>query len=106
MSVFLPIRLAIPCALIVNELISNALKHAFPGALRGEIRIGLVMEAESHVVLSLADDGVGIPDSLDFANATSLGLQLVTLLAEQLGSKIELHRARPTCFTVRFAVGK
>jgi len=105
MSVFLPIRLAIPCALIVNELISNALKHAFPGELRGEIRIGLSMEAES-VVLSVADDGIGIPDTLDFANATSLGLQLVTLLAEQLGSKIELHRARPTCFTVRFAVGK
>ncbi len=106
MSVFLPIRLAIPCALIVNELISNALKHAFPGALRGEIRIGLAMEAESHVVLSVADDGIGIPDALDLENATSLGLQLVALLAEQLGSKIELHRARPTCFTVRFAVAK
>ena len=106
MSVFLPIRLAIPCALIVNELISNALKHAFPGDLRGEIRIGLAMEAEHHVVLSVADDGIGIPDALDFENATTLGLQLVTLLAEQLGSKIELHRAKPTCFTVRFAVDK
>jgi two-component sensor histidine kinase len=81
MSVFLPIRLAVPCALIVNELISNALKHAFPGELRGEIRIGLAMEAENHVILSVVAVSLKNKNTLDFANETTMGLKLVTLLA-------------------------
>lgn len=100
----LPIDAAIPCGLIVNELISNALKHAFPGGNRGEIKIALASEADNQVVLSVGDDGIGIPDSLDLTNATTLGLQLVTLLADQLGAAVTIHRSNPTRFVLQFKV--
>jgi PAS domain S-box-containing protein len=104
-EVSLPIHAAIPCGLIVNELISNALKHAFPGHRHGEIRIGLVSR-ENQVELSVSDNGAGVPEGLELANATTLGLQLVTLLADQLGAKITLQRANPTRFVLNLAVPK
>jgi PAS domain S-box-containing protein len=104
-EVSLPINAAIPCGLIVNELISNALKHAFPGHRHGEIRIGLVSR-ENQVELSVSDNGAGVPEGLELANATTLGLQLVTLLADQLGAKITLQRANPTRFVLNLAVPK
>jgi len=103
-EVSLPISAAIPCGLIVNELISNALKHAFPDERQGEIKIDLVNESNGEVSLSVSDDGVGIHGNLDLANATTLGLQLVSLLADQLGAKLDLHRSKPTRFLLRFPV--
>ena len=103
-AVSLPIKVAIPCGLIVNELISNALKHAFPGERRGEIEIDLAIDANREVVLSVADDGIGIPSQLDLATATTLGLQLVTLLSDQLGAAIAMRRSQPTRFVLRFTV--
>jgi PAS domain S-box-containing protein len=103
-EVSLPISAAIPCGLIVNELISNALKHAFPDERRGKITIDLASDPHGEVVLSVSDDGIGIPDELDLANATTLGLQLVSLLADQLGAKLDVHRSNPTRFLLRFPV--
>jgi PAS domain S-box-containing protein len=103
-EVSLPINAAIPCGLIVNELISNALKHAFPGRRHGEIRIGLAKGRNDRVELSVSDNGVGIPEGLDVANATSLGLQLVALLADQLAGEIVIQRANPTRFVLHLAV--
>ncbi len=102
--VSLPLQAAMPCGLIVNELVSNALKHAFPNGSGGEVKIDLSTEADNIIVLSVADDGIGLPDHLDPDEATTLGLQLVTLLADQLGGQIETHRAKPTRFMLRFEV--
>jgi PAS domain S-box-containing protein len=104
-AVGLPISSAVPCGLIVNELMSNALKHAFPNGRQGHIRLVLTSEAkdeEEYVVLSLADDGVGIPANVDLDNPTTLGLQLLPLLANQLHGTLRVERANPTRFTLRF----
>ncbi|CAH2602247.1 putative Histidine kinase [Rhodovastum atsumiense] len=101
-SVRLPINLAIPCGLVVNELVSNALKHAFPDGRSGEIRIRLAMDGAEHVVLSVSDDGIGMQADLDLGLSETLGLQLVTLLADQLGCEPDVHPANPTRFTLRF----
>jgi PAS domain S-box-containing protein len=103
-DVSLPINAAIPCGLVVNELISNALKHAFPKGSNGEIKVDLASEPDDTIVLTVADDGVGIPDDIDLGNATTLGLQLVELLAEQLAAKLTLQRSNPTLFVLRFQV--
>ena len=103
-EVSLPISAAIPCGLIVNELISNALKHAFPGRRKGQIKIDLAQEAGKKVALSVSDDGVGIGHELDLSNAKTLGLQLVSLLADQLGAEINMQRSNPTRFELRFEV--
>jgi PAS domain S-box-containing protein len=103
-QVFLPINAAIPCGLVVNELISNALKHAFPGERRGEISVKLADDASGGAMLSVRDNGVGIPEDLDMSKAGTLGLQLITLLAEQLGGKIAIRRSNPTEFVLTFAI--
>ena len=103
-EVSLPIDAAIPCGLIVNELISNALKHAFPGSGRGRIDVNLNDEPNGEIVLSVTDNGVGIPADLDLANATTLGLQLVSLLADQLAGKLTVNRSNPTSFRLQFTV--
>jgi PAS domain S-box-containing protein len=100
----LPINAAIPCGLVVNELIANALKHAFPGNRPGVIRVDIFNEPGDRVVLSVSDDGAGIPDEFDIAESTTLGLQLVTLLAEQLNANMTINRAKPTRIELRFRV--
>lgn len=103
-EVSLPIVAAIPCGLIVNELVSNALKHAFPDGRRGLIAIELKSDPPNRVSLSVSDDGSGIPESLDISNSMTLGLQLVTLLSDQLGARLTVHRSKPTSFTLQFEV--
>jgi two-component system, sensor histidine kinase PdtaS len=100
-EVRLPIHAAIPCGLVVNELVSNALKHAFPGGRRGEIKINLAKE-DDNAVLSVSDDGVGIAEKHDLGHSKTLGLELVGLLADQLGGELSIKRANPTSFSLRF----
>jgi two-component system, sensor histidine kinase PdtaS len=104
--VLLPIDAAIPCGLAVNELISNALKHAFPASREGEIRIDLDREDAGQVVLTVSDNGVGLPDALGMEQPATLGLQLVSLLADQLGGNLSVQKAKPTRFTLRFPAEK
>jgi PAS domain S-box-containing protein len=92
---------AISCGLIVNELVSNSLKHAFPARRKGHVCVELSAE-ESDVVLSVADDGVGIPEALDFRNPASLGLKLVCIFTDQVRGTIELLRGEGTRFVIRF----
>lgn len=94
---------AVPCALIVNELVTNALKHAFPGGRQGAVQIGLHEEERGRFVLRVRDDGVGFPAHIDYRNSDSLGLQLVQALTKQLHGTIELERGTSTLFTVRFS---
>jgi PAS domain S-box-containing protein len=75
---------AIPCGLIINELISNALKHAFPGDLPGEIKVSFQRAKEGDITLRVEDNGVGLPAGLEIMKTGTLGLQLVTMLARQL----------------------
>ncbi len=98
----LPISAAIPCGLIVNELLTNTLKHGFPQGRQGEIAVRLANGDNGEAVLSVSDDGVGLPDDLDIANATTLGLQLVALLADQIGGELTIQRRDPTRFALRF----
>ncbi len=99
-DVFLGIDEAVPCGLILNELVSNALKHAFPDGRRGEIWIGLSENGARQVTLTVGDDGVGLPRGLDFRATESLGLQLVTTLMGQLGGEISLAGGRGTEFKI------
>jgi two-component sensor histidine kinase len=102
-GVFLDIDTAVSCGLLLNELISNALKHAFPGDRSGEISISLEMDGDHQVVLKVSDDGVGLPADLDPQTSESLGLQLVNALVEQLEGTLEIDRHRGAGFNVVFA---
>ncbi len=101
-ELLLDINSAIPCGLILNELISNAIKHAFPGDRTGLVRIGLRRTPEGAVELRVADDGVGLPEGLDIQKAETLGLQIVHLLIEQLEGVLEVDRTRGTAVTLTF----
>jgi PAS domain S-box-containing protein len=100
-DVSLDIDLAIPCGLIINELVSNSLKYAFPDGRHGEIRIGL-SRAGNGYTLVVADNGAGLPPGLDFRDTPSLGLQLVNTLVGQLEGTIELLRGTGTAFRISF----
>lgn len=97
---------AVPCGLIVNELVSNALKHAFPDGRRGEIEITLRVTDEKKFVLNVSDDGIGLPEDLDMEKGTSLGLRLVNSLAQQLRGKSEFRAENGTEFKITFAAIK
>ncbi|MGB9939256.1 MASE3 domain-containing protein [Methanosarcina sp.] len=116
--VYLGMDTAVPLGITVNELVSNALKHAFPAGKGGEIRISLFElkdsnkengssnvcknERDSQFILTVADNGAGIPENLDFRNTCSLGLQLVNILVEQIDGCIELKRDSGTEFRIMF----
>ncbi len=101
-DVGLDIHTAIPCGLLVSELVSNAFKHAFPGGRAGEVAIRLARLPDGKLSLSVADDGVGLPAGFDANRTASLGMQLVVLLCEQLGGTLEIRRGRGTEFRVVF----
>ena len=82
---------AIPCGVIVNELVSNSLKHAFPGDRSGEIAIKF-RESGGQCTMIFKDDGVGIPEGLDISHPSSLGLTIVNALTGQLGGNIDISR--------------
>lgn len=87
-DVILPLDSSIPAGLILNELVTNAIKHAFPGTRHGVITVDLKCE-ENLVFLELKDNGVGFKDNVSFQNSHSLGLQLVNTLIEQIDGKYE-----------------
>jgi PAS domain S-box-containing protein len=102
-DVALGVDSAIPCGLIVNELVSNALKYAFPDNRQGELIVRLNETQPGWIEMSVADDGVGVPDTLDIRNTETLGMQLAHSLARQLNGTLELDRKHGSKFTLRFA---
>jgi two-component sensor histidine kinase len=96
------INTAIPCGLIVNELVSNILKHAFPVGQKGEVRIVLARADGNKFMLVVQDDGIGFPENLDFRKSETLGMQIVTMLVQQLDGTIELEREEGTTFKIVF----
>jgi PAS domain S-box-containing protein len=98
----LPVDRAIPCGLILNELVANSLKHAFPNAARGTIRVELRSAPDRSVFLSVSDDGIGISPALDLEHLSSLGAQLVMTLVEQLEGHLEIIRLPGSTFRITF----
>ncbi|HET8686662.1 MAG TPA: PAS domain S-box protein, partial [Methanosarcina sp.] len=122
-NIFFDMDTAVPLGIIINELVSNSLKHAFSGRDKGEIRIKLCREEteefinsmeestdedfqDTSFILTVSDDGIGIPESLNLENPGSLGIQLVTTLVDQLDGELELKRNNGTEFTIRFTVAE
>ena len=105
-QVLMGIEKAIPCGFIINELVSNSLKHAFPGSKRGILRICMSSGSGGSIRLSVADDGAGLPKDLDFRNTESLGLQLVCGLVTQLRGTIEREGEKGTAFRIEFRLGE
>ncbi len=101
----LSIDTAIPCGLIVNELLTNALKYAFPDGRSGRVRVSLHRTPSLETRVSVSDDGVGLPADFDLEESGSLGLQLVHELTRQIGGRLEIARERGTCFMVTFSDG-
>lgn len=103
-EILLNIDTAIPCGLIINELVSNSLKHAFPVDHQdNEISIEISPIGENKFMLAVQDNGVGFPEDLDFQNTESLGLELVCIFVEQLEGEIELIREPGTTFKITFS---
>lgn len=106
-NVFFGVEAAIPCGLIINELVTNALKYAFPHDSKGTIAIRLkALSADpdqTNYLLTVEDDGVGIPADVDFENTETLGLQLVNILVRQLKGRVSLDRTGGTHFKIEFA---
>jgi PAS domain S-box-containing protein len=100
-NVQLGVDTAIPCALIINELVSNSLKHAFPDGRTGEVTIA-IHRINGTYELTITDNGVGPPPDFDFQKTDSLGLQLVTGLVNQLDGTITLDRTKGTTFIITF----
>ena len=102
-DIYLGLDQAIPCGLIVNELVSNALKYAFRGRNEGTLRIGL-KQIEERIELRIDDNGVGLPEGFKYENSESLGIYLVYALVEQLDATIDVDSSseKGTCFTIRF----
>jgi PAS domain S-box-containing protein len=103
-EVFLPVDKAIPCALVVNEILSNAYKHAFKGRTEGTIEIFSAQEND-QIMIIIRDDGIGIPDNFDILHANSLGLKLIrTLVMQQLRGSILINGKNGTEIIVEFPI--
>jgi PAS domain S-box-containing protein len=103
-DVMLGIDRAIPCGLIVNELVSNAFKHAFPPSLdrEGHVRVELRVLEDNQLALIVADNGIGLPSELNPEDVQTLGLQLVSLLTQQLAGRLEIDSGQGTRFAIFF----
>lgn len=98
----LNLNTAVPLGLIINELVSNCLKHAFPENRSGEILVDLFGVDDGSYLLRVADNGIGFPEGLDITSTATLGLQLVNTLVEQLKGTIQLERGAGTTFIIQF----
>ena len=100
-DIFLDINISIPLGLIINELVTNSLKYAFPNGKRGKIDIDL-HKTDDHYEFTIKDNGIGFPEDIDFKNTDSLGMQLVNSFTDQIDGKIELDRRDGTQFKITF----
>ena len=105
-SVSLQLETAIPAGLIVNELVSNALKHAFPDGRRGTLKVSLHSPMPGQLLLSVEDDGVGLPAGFDWDKAGTLGLRMVRDLARQIRGTLEIRQNGGTTFVLTFPIAK
>jgi len=102
-NIYLNIETAIPCGIIINELVTNSLKHAFPPGKEGNITIETFKDKSGKITLIVRDDGIGIPESVDINNIESLGLQLVQYLTNRIKGEIFLNREKGTEIKIIFS---
>jgi PAS domain S-box-containing protein len=101
-DISLDIDTVIPCGLMVNELVSNSLRHAFPEGMDGSIEIMVIKKDGDRYTLVVSDTGIGLPATLNIHNASTLGMQIVTALSEQINGKIEVLRDKGAEFRITF----
>jgi len=101
-DIFLDINRAIPCGLIINELVSNSLKHAFPDNKKGEVCIRLLTNKQKKTKLTVSDNGIGLPKNVNLLEPETLGLQLVSDLVNQIVGTIKVTRTKGTSFHITF----
>jgi PAS domain S-box-containing protein len=102
----LDLNTAVPCGLILNELVTNALKHAFKGKSGGLVTIGFRMLKDNTCQLTVRDNGIGLPKEIDVGAAKSLGLVIVNQLVDQIDGRLEVTRKEGTMFQIKFPAGK
>ena len=98
------IDVAVPCGLIINELVSNSLKYAFPEGRQGEVRVDFKKGPGDRIIMMVGDDGVGFPPGVSLLNTRTLGLRLVRTLAQQLGGHAELKSRSGTQVKIQFSL--
>ena len=104
-EIFLPVDQAIPCALVINELLSNTYKHAFKGRKEGIIEISAVVQDNGWITITVSDDGIGLPKNFEIDNTNSLGLKLIrTLMEYQLKGTLTFKSQEGTRVIVKFPV--
>ncbi len=103
-DVSIDISRAMTCGLIINEIISNSLKYAFPNGRKGEIRIEIRTQKDDTYTMSIGDNGIGLPTGLDINTSTSLGLRLVKMFVRQLKADLAVYREGGTEFQITFGV--
>lgn len=109
-EIVLDIKTSIPLGLLINELVSNSLKYAFPGSRKGYLQVhlesckGKSEEEKNNYALIVSDNGVGFPEDQDFRNTKTLGMRIVGALVAQLHGDIELDRKDGTSFTIKFEI--
>jgi len=101
-KIILDINQAIPCGLIINELVTNSLTHGFPKGKKGSISVNINADKKGNVTLIVADSGVGLPSKFNFQNPKALGMRLVSDLVKQLKGTIKLMREKGTIVTINF----
>lgn len=99
---FLNLDATINCGLIINELVSNSLKHAFPNGRTGEINVRLASDKNDQLILSVSDNGIGLAPNLDPHKADTLGMQLTTMLTQELEGSLEVSRESGTAYMITF----
>jgi PAS domain S-box-containing protein len=95
-----------PVGMIVNELLTNAVKYAFPGGRSGEIKVSIIKKDEKHIEISIKDNGVGLPDALEISGSRGFGLTLVKMMIQQINGSIKINRVGGTEFKINFMVEK
>jgi len=101
--IYLTMGQAVPCGLIVNEIISNAVKYAFKGRKKGKITISVDIKNEEYLTLIIKDDGIGMDKDINFEEYCGLGLKLIQSLSDQLHAELDLNRDNGTTYTIVFS---
>lgn len=104
-NIFVPLRKAIPLAFVLNELVSNALRHAFPGGKQGRVNLTLRKSGDDTLYISIADNGIGLPRDIDINTVESMGLKLVRqLVLHQIYGSIDVKRHKGTEFIIQCTI--
>ena len=101
-SIYLDIDTAVPCGLIINELVSNALKYAFPDQESGEIKVKVTQNTEKSITLTITDNGMGLPHEINVEQTQTLGLRMVKTLTRQISGTLTVSRETGTSFNIHF----